>query len=135
MIVDEADMEMEMAIDPFIEAGIDVPANLPYQDSTQEEESYKKVVKGEGSETPTIARKIRKISHWGGARGSDATAVPNTTRTRNNSIVSTRSGLPRSTSIRKRTTRYISVIILGDNMYMHIYIYHTYTYTYTYVYI
>ena len=33
LIVDEADMEIEMAEDPFLEAGIDIPpANLPYKD-------------------------------------------------------------------------------------------------------
>ena len=41
MIVDEADVEMEMATDPFIEAGIEVPPTLPYQDSYQKEESTK----------------------------------------------------------------------------------------------
>ena len=32
MIVDEADQDMEMAKDPFLEAGIDVPKELPYQE-------------------------------------------------------------------------------------------------------
>jgi len=31
MIVDEADRDMEMAADPFLEAGIDIPQELPYQ--------------------------------------------------------------------------------------------------------
>ena len=60
MIVDEADMEMEMAPDPFIEAGIEVPANLPYQASNQQEDSYKKVLGEDGEET-SITDKIRKI--------------------------------------------------------------------------
>ena len=30
MIVDDADMEMEMAKDPFLEAGIPIPAEMPY---------------------------------------------------------------------------------------------------------
>ena len=51
MIVDEADMEMEMATDPFIEAGIEVPPTLPYQDSYQKEESTKKVVGTDNPET------------------------------------------------------------------------------------
>lgn len=100
MIVDEADMEMEMATDPFIEAGIEVPANLPYQDSDQQEDSYKKVV-GDENEVPSLADKLRKISNWGG-RGSGADAI--SIRTRNNSIISSRSqGVPIR---RKRTMRY-----------------------------
>jgi hypothetical protein len=31
MIVDDADMEMEMAKDPFLEAGIEIPSELPYR--------------------------------------------------------------------------------------------------------
>jgi hypothetical protein len=31
MIVDDADMEMEMAKDPFLEAGIGIPSELPYR--------------------------------------------------------------------------------------------------------
>ena len=32
LIVDEADMEIEMAEDPFLEAGIQIPKDLPYKD-------------------------------------------------------------------------------------------------------
>ena len=35
MLVDDADMEMEMAKDPFLEAGITIPAELPYKDESQ----------------------------------------------------------------------------------------------------
>ena len=31
MIVDEADRDIEMAADPFLEAGIDIPKELPYR--------------------------------------------------------------------------------------------------------
>ncbi len=31
MIVDEADREMELTVDPFLEAGIDIPTELPYR--------------------------------------------------------------------------------------------------------
>ena len=31
MIVDEADSDISMAKDPFLEAGIDIPEELPYQ--------------------------------------------------------------------------------------------------------
>ena len=34
MIVDEADRDVEMAKDPFLEAGIDIPSELPYQTPT-----------------------------------------------------------------------------------------------------
>ena len=35
MIVDDADVEIEMSEDPFKEAGIYAPPNLPYQDKGQ----------------------------------------------------------------------------------------------------
>jgi len=35
MIVDDADVDIEMAEDPFKEAGICAPPNLPYQDLNQ----------------------------------------------------------------------------------------------------
>ena len=44
LIVDEADREIEMADDPFLEAGIQIPAALPYQDETQKDESAKRVL-------------------------------------------------------------------------------------------
>ena len=34
MIVDEADREMEVTADPFLEAGIDIPKELPYHDKS-----------------------------------------------------------------------------------------------------
>ena len=37
-------MEMEMAKDPFLEAGIAIPAELPYQDESQRENSARLVV-------------------------------------------------------------------------------------------
>ena len=61
MIVDEADLEIEMAIDPFIEAGIEVPPNLPYQENKKTEESYKKVL-GEEDEPSSMTNKLRKLS-------------------------------------------------------------------------
>lgn len=45
MIVDGGDIETRMSKDPFIEAGIEVPVNLPYQDDEQHEESYKRVIR------------------------------------------------------------------------------------------
>ena len=33
MIVDESDSDIEMVQDPFLEAGIDIPQELPYQES------------------------------------------------------------------------------------------------------
>lgn len=44
MIVDDADMELELAKDPFLEAGIAIPAELPYQDESQRENSARMVV-------------------------------------------------------------------------------------------
>ncbi len=35
MIVDEADRDIDMAADPFLEAGIDIPKELPYQERKQ----------------------------------------------------------------------------------------------------
>ena len=34
MLVDDADMEMEMSKDPFLEAGITIPVELPYKDES-----------------------------------------------------------------------------------------------------
>ena len=87
MIVDEADMEMEMATDPFIEAGIEVPPTLPYQDSYQKEESTKKVV-GTDNEDKSLAGKLKKISNWGGrSRKNSATeTIKSNTFSRSNSI-------------------------------------------------
>ena len=106
MIVDEADMEIEMATDPFIEAGIEVPANLPYQESKQQEDSFKKVV-GEESDESSLADKLRKISNFRAGRSSESDAVGTAIFTRNNSIYnsrrSTKSGVPANE--RKRTIR------------------------------
>ena len=33
MIVDDAESDIEMVKDPFLEAGIDIPEELPYQES------------------------------------------------------------------------------------------------------
>ncbi len=44
MIVDDAEMQLEMAPDPFLEAGIAVPSELPYQESNQRDESSRKQV-------------------------------------------------------------------------------------------
>ena len=89
MIVDEADMEMEMATDPFIEAGIEVPATLPYQDSYQKEESTKKVV-GNDNEDNSLAGKLKKISNWGGRsrKNSSTETIKSNTFSRSNSIYS-----------------------------------------------
>ena len=62
MIVDEANMDIELENDPFIEAGIEVPANLPYKHDSYQEQSYKKVL-GE-KDTPELTRKLRKINQW-----------------------------------------------------------------------
>ena len=51
MIVDGGDIETRMGKDPFIEAGIEVPVNLPYQDDEQHEESYKRVIEMENTST------------------------------------------------------------------------------------
>ena len=103
MIVDDEENEVKMANDPFIEAGIEVPPNLPYQDSTQQEDSYKRVVQEE-SETPTLAGKIRKLSNWTG-RGSGTSAAGTAMRTRNDSMISSKSALPEVYLVRKRTIR------------------------------
>ena len=34
LIVDEADREMEIVSDPFLDAGIDIPKELPYINAT-----------------------------------------------------------------------------------------------------
>ena len=62
MIVDQANMDIELENDPFIEAGIDVPANLPYHHNAHLEQSYKKVLGGK--DTPQLTKKLRKINQW-----------------------------------------------------------------------
>ena len=103
MIVDEADMEMEMATDPFIEAGIEVPANLPYQDSYQKEESIKKVV-GEGNDDSKLADKLKKISNWGGrSRKSSTTETIKTNMySRSNSTYSSISENPKTSTVESK---------------------------------
>lgn len=74
MIVDDADMEMELAKDPFLEAGIPIPPELPYQDESQREESARRVV-GENEEAPKLRRaasRIRKISQAFGSNRNSA---------------------------------------------------------------
>jgi hypothetical protein len=44
MIVDDADVEIEMSEDPFLEAGITAPPILPYQDEHQLGESARLVL-------------------------------------------------------------------------------------------
>ena len=39
MLVDDADMEMEMSKDPFLEAGITIPVELPYKDESQRQDN------------------------------------------------------------------------------------------------
>ena len=103
MIVDEADMEMEMATDPFIEAGIEVPANLPYQDSYQKDESIKKVV-GEGNDDSKLADKLRKISNWGGRSRKNSTTETIRTNmiSRSNSVYSSRSENPKLSTLESK---------------------------------
>ncbi len=43
MIVDDAEMQIELCEDPFLEAGIDVPSELPYADSCRRDLSSIKV--------------------------------------------------------------------------------------------
>jgi hypothetical protein len=44
MIVDDADMEIEMAEDPFLEAGITAPPILPYQGSISQNSVSNKLI-------------------------------------------------------------------------------------------
>ena len=46
LIVDAADMDVEMVDDPFLEAGIEVPSALPYQKERQREESSRIIDQG-----------------------------------------------------------------------------------------
>ena len=41
LIVDEADEDLEMAGDPFLEAGMDIPSDLPYQGTPDHQKSQK----------------------------------------------------------------------------------------------
>ena len=63
MIVDDADMEMEMAKDPFLEAGIAIPPELPYKDEKQRDQSARDVVGQTGDEEAGLRDRFRKISN------------------------------------------------------------------------
>ena len=71
MIVDDADMEMEMAKDPFLEAGIAIPAELPYKDEKQREASARDVVGS--NEEDGIRDRLRKLSNAIQRRPSSST--------------------------------------------------------------
>ena len=60
MIVDNADMEMELAKDPWMEAGIPIPSELPYQNDGQREVSARKVA---GDNDDNFVDKLRKMSN------------------------------------------------------------------------
>ena len=49
-IVDEAEMVMEIPSDPFLEAGIDIPSELPYQ--TPDIKGFRKKIKAVFKDTP-----------------------------------------------------------------------------------
>ncbi|XP_023337532.1 bestrophin homolog 24 isoform X2 [Eurytemora carolleeae] len=68
MIVDEADGEMEMAEDPFLEAGISIPEELPYKDSRRNS-----IRSSLGKKFSTTFLPSSKIS-----AGKDDMEVPNT---------------------------------------------------------
>ena len=76
-----------MATDPFLEAGIEVPATLPYQDSYQKEESTKKVT-GIENDDNSLAGKLKKISNWGGRsrKNSETGTIKSNTFSRRNSV-------------------------------------------------
>ena len=76
-----------MATDPFLEAGIEVPATLPYQDSYQKEESTKKVT-GIDNDDTSLAGKLKKISNWGGRsrKNSETGTIKSNTFSRRNSV-------------------------------------------------
>ena len=83
MIVDEADMEIELTQDPFLEAGIDVPPQLPYTKGDKMDEASRITAAAEaeavGAETASLAGEepdhrfkhmasmksgIRRLSTW-----------------------------------------------------------------------
>ena len=45
MIVDQAEDDCEVVQDPFLEAGIAIPSDLPYQDKVNEKEEQKDDIK------------------------------------------------------------------------------------------
>ena len=104
LIVDEADMEIEMAEDPFLEAGIDIPpANLPYKDEGQKEESSKILMpEGQGrkasSNTQSRANSLRSR---GRQKRLDSTV---STRTALEAIIefTTNAGLPKGSRVKSR---------------------------------
>ncbi len=87
LIVDEAEMPMEVCPDPFLEAGIAVPPELPYKDHNQRDEASRKMTPAIGGDDHdaggamaarrinSIKKGVRKISQW-------TPSTPKTTRMR-----------------------------------------------------
>ena len=68
MIVDDADRDLEMTTDPFLEAGIDIPRELPYQ-------------------TPAVKRKLSILSRRSSKRVSHAGSVASLAKAASNTTI------------------------------------------------
>ena len=63
LIVDEAEEEMEMADDPFLEAGITVPQDLPeYKVLGRRKSGYKNSIKIKHLKVPSLSVETPKIT-------------------------------------------------------------------------
>ena len=76
MIVDDADMDMELQDDPFLDAGIafENPAELPYQDEKQKDAASEAVL-GDNIDQQGLVARLRKMSNVLGNRRPSASST------------------------------------------------------------
>ena len=101
LIVDEAENQMEMSGDPFLEAGISVPSELPYNESHRDETSKTLEEQTDGNPPhhfrSSVQRKISRISsNWTGLTGHSANPTPRMRR--RGEVKRSRSGVSESKS-------------------------------------
>ena len=73
--MDEADRDMDMAADPFLEAGIDIPKELPYQ---KKKPTPKLKMKINSRRNSIVDQGVDAVSIGGGSVASVAKATSNT---------------------------------------------------------
>ena len=80
MIVDQADMQVTASTDPFLEAGIAIPHELPYKDDNQRDDASKRTAASSDEADSGKRGKSfrRKLSTWrkGSTGHLNVTPVP-----------------------------------------------------------
>ena len=78
LIVDEAEEEMEMEIDPFLEAGIEIPTNLPqFKDKTVKDlKAADNLAPQTAASTPQMFRRKGSKPAWSERSGIRSRTTP-----------------------------------------------------------